>query len=39
MNIYAKFQLYPSYGFWEDFFKNLAFNNQIQRFGQNSYDS
>ena len=30
MNIYAKFQLHPPYGFWEEdfwifFFKNLAF--------------
>ena len=26
MNIYAKFQLHPPYGFWEeDFFENLAF--------------
>ena len=34
MNIYAKFQLHPHYGFWEDFwiffFKNLAFRLPLQ---------
>ena len=32
MNIYAKFQLHTTYGFWEDFwiffFENLAFRLQ-----------
>ena len=45
MNIYAKFQLHPPYGFWgEDFwifFRKVTLyvamaTNQIQRFGQNS---
>ena len=48
MNMYAQFQLHPPYGFWgedfEYFFENLPFyvamaTNQIQRFGQNSYES
>ena len=49
MNMYAKFQLHPPYGFWgEDFFFFLMFTftiynamatNQIQRLGQNSYES
>ena len=48
MNIYAKFQLHSSYGFWEEdfwiFFRKLSLSvamatNQIQRFGQNSYKS
>ena len=35
MNIYAKFQLHPPYGFWEEdfliyFFENLAFRLQIE---------
>ena len=47
MNIYAKFQLHPPYGLWEEdfwiFFRkfNLSVamaSNQNQRFGQNSYD-
>ena len=48
MNMYAKFQLHPPYGFWgEDFLRTFQnFNlyvamatNQTQRFGQNSYES
>ena len=48
MNTYAKFQLNPLYGFWgEDFliiFRKFTLSvamaiNQIQRFGQNSYES
>ena len=47
MNMYAKFQLHPPYGFWEDFliiFKKFSLyvamaTNQIQRFRQNSYAS
>ena len=48
MNMYAKFQLHPPYEFWgEDFlifFRKFTFYvamaiNQIQRFGQNSYES
>ena len=48
MNMYAKFQLHPPYGFWgEDFliiFRNFTryvamATNQIQRFGQISYDT
>ena len=48
MNMYAKFQLHPPYGFCgEDFlifFRKLTLyfamaTNQIQRFGQNSYES
>ena len=48
MNVYAKFQLHPSYDFLgEDFFNifrkftlDVAMaTNQIQRFGQNSYES
>ena len=48
MNMYAKFQLHPPYGFWgEDFliiFRKFTFyvameTNQIQRFGKNSYES
>ena len=27
MNIYAKFQLHPPYGFWEDNFLNIFFEN------------
>ena len=48
MNMYAKFQLHPPYSFWgEDFliffpkfthYVAMA-TNQIQRFGQNSYES
>ena len=47
MNMYAKFQLHPPYGFWgEDFwiiFRKLTLyvamaTNQIQQFGQNSYE-
>ena len=47
-NMYAKFQLHPPYGFWgEDFriiFRKFTLyvamaTNQIQRFGQNSYES
>ena len=35
MNIYAKFQLHPTYGFWEEdfyifIFKNLAFRSPWQ---------
>ena len=46
MNIYAKFQLHPPYGFWkkifEYFFLNFSLSvamatNQNQQFGQNSY--
>ena len=46
--MYAKFQLHPPYDFWgEDFlifFQNITFyvamaTNQIQQFGQNSYES
>ena len=47
MNIYAKFQLHPLYGFWEEDFWIYVFRkfslsvtmaiNQNQRFGQNSY--
>ena len=46
MNMYAKLQLHPPYGFWgEDFlifFRKFTLyvamaTNQIQRFGQNSY--
>ena len=47
MNMYAKFQLHPPYGFWEDFWIILKkftlyvamATNQIQLFGQNSYES
>ena len=48
MNMYAKFQPYPPFGFWgEDFLIILRkftlyvamATNQIQRFGQNSYES
>ena len=48
MNMYAKFQLRPLYDFWgEDFwifFRKFTLyiamaTNQIQRFGQNSYES
>ena len=48
MNMYAKFQLHPPYGFWgEDFlifFQKFTLYvamaiNQIQQFGQNSYES
>ena len=48
MNISAKFQLHPPYGFWGDyfliFFRKLNLSvamatNQIQQFGQNSYAS
>ena len=43
MNISAKFQLHPPYGFWDDFwifFRKFSLSvamatNQIQRFGQN----
>ena len=47
MNMYAKFQLHPPYNFWgEDFwifFRKFTLyvamaTNQIQRFGQNSYE-
>ena len=46
MNISAKFQLYPPYGFWVDdfFYFFLKFSllvamaiNQVQRFGQKWY--
>ena len=41
MNMYAKFQLRPPYGFWGDdfeyFFEVAIEPNQIQRFEQNSY--
>ena len=45
MNMYAKFQLHPSYGSWEEdfwiFFQKFTLyiamaTNQIQQFGQNS---
>ena len=45
MNMYAKFQLHPPFGFWgEDFLIiiqkfTLYVANQIQRFEQNSYES
>ena len=48
MNMYAKFQLHPPYVFWgEDFwifFRKFTLyvaieTNQIQQFGQNSYES
>ena len=48
MNISAKFQLHPPYGFWGDdfliFFRKFSLSvamatNQIQQFGQNSYAS
>ena len=48
MDMYAKFKLHSPYGFWgEDFwifFRKFTLyiamaNNQIQRFGQNSYES
>ena len=48
MNMYAKFQLHPPYGFWlEDFlifFRKFTLyvamaTYQIQRVGQNSYES
>ena len=48
MNMYAKFQLHPPYGLWgEDFsiiFRKFTLyvamaTNQIQQFGQNSYES
>ena len=48
INMYAKFQPHPPYGFWgEDFwifFRKFTLyvamaTNQIQRFGQNSYES
>ena len=48
MNMSAKFQLHPPYGFWgEDFltfFQKFTLyvamaTNQIQRFKQNSYES
>ena len=48
MNMYAKFQLHPPYDFWgEDswiFFQKFTLyvgmaTNQIQQFGQNSYES
>ena len=47
MNMYAKFQLHPPYDIWEDFwifvrkftlYVAMAIS-QIQRFGQNSYES
>ena len=47
MNMYAKFQLHPPYGFWEEdfwiiFLKFALYvamaTNQIQRCGQNSYE-
>ena len=47
MNIYAKFQLHPPYGFWEEdfsifFFETFSLSvatatNQNQGLGQNSY--
>ena len=46
MNIFAKFQLHPPYGFWGYDFLNIfrevilsvaMATNQIQQFGQNSY--
>ena len=48
MNMYAKFQLHHPYGFGGEeflkFFRKFTLyvamaTNQIQRFGQNSYDS
>ena len=48
MNMYAKLQLHPPYSFWEEdfwiFFRKFTLyvamaTNQIQRFGQNSYES
>ena len=45
VNMYAKFQFYPPYGFWGEFFFSKIYLdvamaiNQIQRFGQNSYES
>ena len=48
MYMYAKFQLHPPYGFWEEdfwiIFRKFTLyvamaTNQIQRFGQNSYES
>ena len=45
MNMYAKFQLHPFWGedFWIFFRKFTLYvamaTNQIQRFGQNSYES
>ena len=48
MNMYVKFQLHPPYGFWGEafwiFFRKFTLyvamaTNQIQRFGQNSYES
>ena len=46
INMYAKFQLHPPYGFWgEDFFRKftlyvaMATNHQIHQFEQNSYES
>ena len=47
MNMYAKFQLHPSYGFLEEDFLIILqtftlytamATSQIQRFGQNSYE-
>ena len=47
INMYAKFQVHPPYGFWgEDFliiFRKFTLyvamsTNQIQWFGQNSYE-
>ena len=48
VNMYAKFQLHPSYGFWGEDFLTIFWKftlyvsmatNQIQRYGQNSYES
>ena len=48
MNMYAKFQLHPPYGFWEEdfwiIFRKFTLyvamaTNQIHQFGQNSYES
>ena len=40
MNMYAKFQLHPPYGFFRKFTLYVALaTSQIQRFGQNSYES
>ena len=48
MNMYAKLQLHPPYSFWKEdfwiFFRKFTLyvamaTNQIQRFGQNSYES
>ena len=48
MNMYAKFQLHPPYGFWEEdfliIFQKFTLDvamatNQIQLFGQNSNES